>query len=91
MGEQQPGHAAVVQYVELIADLPWSRTAAELTDAEGVPTRACSTMTEARALLDSEHFGLGKVKERIVEYLAVRRAMRLLHVPPHMWVCMTAL
>ena len=30
-------------------------------------------MTEARAVLDEEHYGLDKVKDRIVEYLAVRR------------------
>ena len=30
MGEQQPGHAAAMQYVELIAELPWRRWAADL-------------------------------------------------------------
>ena len=33
---------------------------------------ACRTLSDARALLDREHYGLGKVKDRIIQYLAVR-------------------
>lgn len=49
-------------YVEWILDLPWGKTTPDNLD-----------LKRARRMLNENHFGLEKVKERIVEYLAVRR------------------
>lgn len=51
-------------YVELMADLPWG---------EEDSTEDKLDLTAARALLEREHFGLDKVKKRIIEYLSVRK------------------
>lgn len=48
-------------YLEWVVDLEWTAENAELTD-----------LTHARSVLDDEHFDLEKIKERILEYLAVR-------------------
>lgn len=59
----QSGEATIVRtYLELLADLPWSVLTPDSLDLEA-----------ARALLEKEHFGLEKVKKRIVEYLCVRK------------------
>jgi ATP-dependent Lon protease len=49
-------------YLDWIADLPWSKKTEDNLDIEN-----------ARATLDADHFGLQKVKKRILEYLAVRK------------------
>lgn len=48
-------------YLEWIIDLPWSQESKEVTDLQF-----------AKEVLDEDHFDLEKVKERILEYLAVR-------------------
>ena len=47
-------------YIELILDLPWNQYSKDKFD-----------LAFARKILDSEHFGLTEVKERIIEHLAV--------------------
>ncbi len=49
-------------YLEWFADLPWARSTRDTLDIQ-----------EARKLLDARHYGLEKVKKRIIEYLAVRK------------------
>jgi ATP-dependent Lon protease len=49
-------------YLDWIADLPWSKTSEDNLDIEN-----------ARATLDADHYGIQKVKKRILEYLAVRK------------------
>ncbi|MFO0661347.1 MAG: endopeptidase La [Polyangiaceae bacterium] len=49
-------------YLEWFADLPWSKTTPDKLDIRDV-----------RRCLDEDHFGLEKVKKRIVEYMAVRQ------------------
>lgn len=49
-----------VNYAELLVDLPWNEFSDDSLD-----------LVRAQKILDSEHFGLEKVKERIIEYLAV--------------------
>ena len=49
-------------YIEWILDLPWGKTTADNLD-----------LKRARRVLAQDHYGLEKVKERIVEYLAVLR------------------
>ncbi|MBY0516124.1 MAG: endopeptidase La [Bacteriovoracaceae bacterium] len=48
-------------YLEWVVDLPWTEQNKEITD-----------LKHARAVLDEEHFDLEKIKERVLEYLAVR-------------------
>ena len=49
-------------YVEWLAVLPWSKTSAGEVD-----------ILKAKACLDEDHYGLKKVKDRILDYLSVRR------------------
>ena len=65
MTEQAPAYGSTRQWIEVVASLPWSVEAS--LNAVEYP------IAEARAILDAEHYGLDKVKDRIVEYLAVRR------------------
>ncbi len=55
-----PEYAITMNYVELMLDLPW-----------GDYTKDNFDLKNARKILDEDHFGLEKVKERIIEYLAV--------------------
>jgi ATP-dependent Lon protease len=48
-------------YLEWVVDLPWHEQKEEIKD-----------LVHARSVLDEEHFDLEKIKERILEYLAVR-------------------
>lgn len=50
----------LMNYVELLTDLPWNETTKDNFD-----------LKKAQKILDNDHSGLGKVKERIIEYLAV--------------------
>ncbi len=52
-------------YVEWLADLPWKKSTPDRLD-----------VTQARAVLDEDHYGLEKPKKRIVEYIAVRKLRR---------------
>ncbi|KAF5797107.1 putative endopeptidase La [Helianthus annuus] len=63
MQPQQPGYNSSRVYLELLADLPWQTTSEELE----------FDLKAAKERLDSDHFGLEKVKQRIIEYLAVRK------------------
>ena len=58
---QSPEYNVSRTYIEWIADLPWSKSSKDRID-----------LKEALKILDTDHYGLGKVKERIIEYLAVR-------------------
>ena len=57
-----PEHSVIVSYLETIAELPWSKLSEDHYDLE-----------LAREILDRDHFGLHKVKRRLLEYLAVRK------------------
>ncbi|WP_314447490.1 endopeptidase La [Selenomonas artemidis] len=52
----------ICTYLDCLAELPWTETTAEHVD-----------MTEAHNILERDHYGLEKIKERILDYLAVRR------------------
>ena len=54
--------AVLRSYLDVCLELPWGKRTTETLD-----------IAKARKILDSEHFGLEKVKERILEYLAVRQ------------------
>ena len=69
--DQSPETAWIRTWLDTVLELPWSVTTEDSTD-----------VIAARAVLDEDHHGLDEVKERIVEYLAVRsrRAERGLQV-----------
>ncbi len=65
--EQSPEGGWIRTWLDTVLDLPWSVTTEDSTD-----------LKSAREILDADHHGLDDVKDRIVEYLAVRarRAQR---------------
>ncbi|WVZ65679.1 hypothetical protein U9M48_015002 [Paspalum notatum var. saurae] len=63
MQPQQPGYSSSRGYLELLAELPWQKVSEE----RELDLRA------AKESLDQDHYGLTKVKQRIIEYLAVRK------------------
>ncbi|NYI79483.1 endopeptidase La [Nocardioides panzhihuensis] len=69
--EQNPETAWIRTWLDTVLELPW-----------GVTTEDSTDVTAAREVLDADHHGLDEVKDRIVEYLAVRarRAERGLQV-----------
>ena len=64
--EQMHGDSAeagvVRSYVDWLADLPWQKVSEDQLD-----------LKRARAILDEDHFDLEKIKDRILEYLAVMK------------------
>jgi len=62
MPSASPEYSIIRTYIELLASLPWSKSTGEKID---VP--------HARQVLDQDHYDLEKIKDRILEYLAVRR------------------
>ena len=62
MGPASPEYQMIRTYIDWVLDVPWSVTTADRLDP-----------VAARAALDADHYDLDKVKERIVEYLAVQK------------------
>jgi ATP-dependent Lon protease len=62
MPEASPEHGMVRAYLDRLIELPWT-----------LPEEPPIDLTEARRILDADHYGLEKIKTRIVEYLAVRK------------------
>ena len=62
MGESSGESPILRTWLEWMTELPWAEPAPMVIDLES-----------ARAVLEADHFGLPKVKRRIVEYLAVRK------------------
>ncbi len=62
MGEGSGEASMLRTWLELMAELPW----------KAEPQKAMD-IAEARKVLDDDHFGLDKIKRRILEYLAVRK------------------
>ena len=60
--EQSPEYGWIRTYLDWMTELPWN-----------VRTEDNLDITDARRILDEDHEGLGDVKDRIVEYLAVRK------------------
>ena len=57
-----PEHGMIVTYLEWLASLPWTKLAGGTIDIH-----------RARHVLDEDHFDLEKIKDRILEYLAVKK------------------
>jgi len=62
MGPASPEYQMIRTYIDWILELPWNTVTEDRID-----------LIEARRVLDEDHYDLDKVKERIVEYLAVRK------------------
>ena len=62
MPEASAEHGMVRSYLDWLIELPWS-----------LPEEAPIDIAEARRILDEDHYGLDKIKRRIIEYLAVRK------------------
>ena len=58
---QSPEYTVSRTYLDWLTELPWSKKSEDTID-----------VTDAKKILDDDHYGLEKVKERILEYLAVR-------------------
>ncbi|MEY2554352.1 MAG: ATP-dependent Lon protease, partial [Ilumatobacteraceae bacterium] len=61
-GQQSPEHSWIRTWLDRIFELPWNTRSDEQLDLDG-----------ARDVLDADHYGLDEVKDRIVEFLAVRK------------------
>ncbi len=57
-----PEYSVIVGYIETLAGLPWQAMSEDDLD-----------LASAQKVLDRDHFGLEKVKRRLIEYLAVRK------------------
>lgn len=62
MPEASPEHGMVRTYLDRLVELPWKP-----------PEEPTIDLAEARRILDADHYGLDKIKRRIIEYLAVRK------------------
>jgi ATP-dependent Lon protease len=60
MNTQSAEYSVQSNYIELMLDLPWGEVSKDNFD-----------LARAQKILDEDHYGLDKVKERIIEYLAV--------------------
>jgi ATP-dependent Lon protease len=65
-----PEYPVTMNYLENLVDLPWSQYTKDNFD-----------LVRAQKVLDADHFGLEKVKERIIEYLAVLKLKGNLKAP----------
>lgn len=65
-----PNHGIIYSYVEWILDLPWTETSKDKLD-----------LKRAKKVLDADHYGLEKVKKRIIEYLAVLKLKNDMKAP----------
>ncbi|MDR0862955.1 MAG: endopeptidase La [Oscillospiraceae bacterium] len=64
---EKQGHGSaessvIRNYLDLCLELPWNKTTKERHD-----------VAQARKILDDDHFGLDKVKERVIEFLSVKQ------------------
>ena len=59
---QAAEYSVIKTYLDLMVSLPWQQTTEDNLD-----------ITHAREVLEEDHYGLDEIKDRIVEYLAVRR------------------
>ncbi len=70
MNPSSPDSMVTRNYVEWILDLPWNKSTKDRID-----------LPHARKILDEDHYGLDKVKERVIEYLAIRKLTNSLKGP----------
>src|SRR5216683_733676 len=69
--EQNPEQGWIRNYLDWMLELPWGKKSEDRFD-----------VTEARRILDEDHTGLDDVKERIVEFLAIKKRREGRHLQP---------
>ena len=62
MNSMNAENNVIRNYIDWLLDLPWNKCSKDTTD-----------IAEAQKILDADHYGLKKVKERILDYLAVHQ------------------
>lgn len=70
MGNNSPESSVIRNYLDWLLDLPWDKK-----------TKLNKDLAKAIEILEEDHYGLEKVKERIVEYLAVQSRSKHLKAP----------
>ncbi|MEG0256875.1 MAG: endopeptidase La [Christensenella sp.] len=70
MAPGSPEISVLRSYIDWIVGLPWGKKTADNMD-----------LVHARKVLDKDHYGLDKVKDRIIEFLAVRKLKNDMHGP----------
>uniref|UniRef100_A0A671VDX7 Lon protease homolog 2, peroxisomal n=1 Tax=Sparus aurata TaxID=8175 RepID=A0A671VDX7_SPAAU len=70
MPQSMPEYALTRNYLDLMVELPWSKS-----------TKDCLDIRAARTLLDNDHYAMDKLKRRVLEYLAVRQLKTSLKGP----------
>ncbi|MBQ4347727.1 MAG: endopeptidase La [Firmicutes bacterium] len=70
LSSSSPEANVIRTYVEYVLSLPWNKKTKENND-----------ITRAEAVLEADHYGLEKVKERIIEFLAVKQNVELKNAP----------
>lgn len=70
MNPAAPDYSIQMNYLELLLDLPWNDFTKDNFD-----------LKRAQRILDKDHFGLEKVKQRIIEYLAVLKLKKDMKAP----------
>uniref|UniRef100_UPI0037E8E62F lon protease homolog 2, peroxisomal n=1 Tax=Semicossyphus pulcher TaxID=241346 RepID=UPI0037E8E62F len=70
MPQSMPEYALTRNYLDLMVELPWSKS-----------TKDCLDIGAARTLLDNDHYAMDKLKRRVLEYLAVRQLKTTLKGP----------
>ena len=66
MTPQSAEYSLIKTYLDWLLDIPWNRVSEDQAD-----------INVAREILDEDHYGLQDVKERIIEYLAVRNLLNI--------------
>jgi ATP-dependent Lon protease len=62
VSSSSPESGLIRTYIDTVLDLPWNIQTKEMLDLQ-----------KAQKILEKDHYGLAKIKERIIEYLAVRK------------------
>lgn len=71
MSPHSAEYSVIKTYLDWLFDLPWMKTSLDQTDID-----------RARTVLDEDHYDLEDVKERIIEYLAVRKLVNERDIKP---------
>ncbi|WPH04719.1 Lon protease 2, peroxisomal [Acrodontium crateriforme] len=72
MNPAQAEHQVCRNYLENLAEIPWTKFTDDNLDA--------ATLARARQQLDNDHYGLEKIKKRLLEYLAVLKLKQAVNV-----------
>nr|POE72217.1 lon protease like 2, peroxisomal [Quercus suber] len=72
MNPAQAEHQVCRNYLETLAEIPWTKATEDHLNA--------ATLSRARQQLDDDHYGLEKIKKRLLEYLAVLKLKQAVNV-----------